>query len=706
MKGILDQVRVIDLSWGLAGPVATLLLAEAGADVVKVEPPDGDPFRVLSPPGFATWNRSKRSLVLDSWDGLHELLHEADVLVHALRPADAVSHGLDDASLRERHPGLIVSSILGYPLDGPDAERAGWDACVQARLGIMDEQAGHRAGPVLLRFPIASWGAAYLCAAGVLARLIARGRGLAGGGHAHTSLLQGALVTMTMHWARASTPTPSFAGGLPKGMAPSLYECGDGVWIHVMGIVHELPPLLDAIGALDPSVVEAARAAPTSSYYPDHNVLVLAFRTRSSREWCEELWRLDVPVLPAQRLGEILHDEQAKVNGYVVEVDDPELGLVTMAGPPLHCDPPMTVRGPAPRLGQHGATSGSGTFAGHRVDLASTDAPPVSGVAPLAGLKVLDCGSFLAGPFACMLLADLGADVIKLETTTGDPMRPVERVFAGCQRGKRSIALNLKEPASRPVLEALLGWADVVHHNLRMPAARKLGLDEDAVRAVNGAVVYCHTSAYGPLGPRADWPGFDQLFQAFSGWEAEGGGEGNPPMWHRMGMMDHQSALASLVATLLGVYRRDRTGEGQSVRASILGAACLTAGETVLRADGSTAPYALLDATQSRLIGGDEVDYGIVADTATVRVGLDGFEPAEEEIALDQMAAFFDDPDNQRTRLAVAYEHPTWGHLEQIGALWSFGDDLALALDTPPPTLGQHSEEILAELGLASRLGL
>ncbi len=152
---------------------------------------------------------------------------------------------------------------------------------------------------------------------------------------------------------------------------------------------------------------------------------------------------------------------------------------------------------------------------------------------------------------------------MKVEATSGDQMRHVQRVFAACQRGKRGVALDLKSPAARPALEALVGWADVVHHNLRMPAARRLGIDYDTVRSIDPEVVYCHTSSYGPEGPRADWPGYDQLFQACAGWEVLGGGEGNHPMWFRFGFMDHLCAMGSTVATLLAVYHRDRTGHGQ-----------------------------------------------------------------------------------------------------------------------------------------------
>jgi crotonobetainyl-CoA:carnitine CoA-transferase CaiB-like acyl-CoA transferase len=735
LSGILDGLRIVDLSRGLAGPVATLLLAEAGADVVKVEPPTGDPMRAHA--SFATWARSKRSVVLDltTDDGRHQLdslLATADVVVHSMRPSLALRHGLDDASLAERHPHLVASSVLGYPIDSPDAERPGHELLVQARLGLMDEQQGHRDGPVAIRFPVGNWGAAYLAAIGILARLIYRGR-TGRVGPAHTSVLQGALITLTMHWARAETPTPMLTAGLPKNMAPSLYECADGVWIHVMSMPNQVPLMVETVDALGEERVAAARAEPSASYFPDYNVMKLAFLQRPSSEWLAAFWDNDIAVLPAQPLGDILKDPQAIENGYVVEVADPVRGATRQAGTPFATTPPSAVRRPAPQLGEHtGELLDGGAIA--------TPRTPTSGAAPaepsylLSGIRVLDLGNFLAGPFAPMVLADLGADVIKLESTKGDQMRGVERVFAGCNRGKRSVAVDLKSAASRPIVEALVRQADVVTHNMRLPAARKLGIDYDSLRDVNPTMVFCHSSAYGPRGERCDWPGYDQLFQAFSGWEVEGGGEGNPPMWHRMGMMDHQNALGSVVAILLGLLHRDRTGEGQHVTSSILGGSALTASETLLLADGTTAPYARLDHEQTGLgpfwriypaadgwvalaavgerrqaaalnalgvTSADDIAAAIAAKT--MRDALSALEAAgvpAEEVRLDQMSAFLDSAANQQSRLAVSYPHATYGTFEQIGALWSLGD-VPLRLDLAPPALGQHTRDVLTEIGLS-----
>jgi crotonobetainyl-CoA:carnitine CoA-transferase CaiB-like acyl-CoA transferase len=708
---LLAGLRVVDLTNGIAGPVATLLLAEAGADVVKVERP-GNPDR--RQPGFSTWNRSKRSVVAAGDGSIDELLAGADVVVHEMGPAAAHQAGLDDATLAIRHPRLIVCSVLGWPANHPDADRPPDELLTMARLGVLDEQfAMRRDGPVFVRFPLGSWGAAYLAAIGVVARLWVRDR-TGRGGAAHTSLAQGALVPLGMLWSRVGRPTAGFTsiGGLSKtarGSQATVFECGDGLWIHLMGNP-----------ALSPGVAERLAAG---------DELAALLRTRPRDEWLAEFWAHDVPVQPALAFGAVLDDEQARTNGYVVEVDDLELGRVTMPGNPLSTTPPCLVRGPAPELGADGDTA---TLAAewHTPPVAVPPSPSGEGGLrwPLDGVKVLDLGAFLAGPYAPMLLADLGAEVVKVESTGGDGMRPVEWAFAGCQRGKRSVALDLKSPAARPALEALVRWADVVHLNLRMPAARRLGLGADHILAVNPRAVYCHTSSYGPIGDRADWPGFDQLFQALCGWEVLGAGEGNPPMWHRFGFMDHQCALASVVAVLLALRRRDATGEGQVVAASLLGSGLLTTGEAVRRADGTLTPVSRLDADQTGISPGRriiacrdgwvavaasdeaegtppvELPLGAAVLDRTVDELLAGCDSAgvpAERVREDQRDAFLDGEGNLAAGLVARYEHPDWGLLEQPGSMWWF-DDLALRIERPPPLLGEHTATVLAEVGVGA----
>jgi len=310
---------------------------------------------------------------------------------------------------------------------------------------------------------------------------------------------------------------------------------------------------------------------------------------------------------------------------------------------------------------------------------------------------------------------------VKLEATTGDAMRGGGSFF-GCQRGKRGLALDLKAPDARAALEAAIRWADVVHHNLRMPAARRLGLDADAVRAVNPDVVFCHTSSYGPTGPRADWPGYDQLFQAQCGWEVLGAGEGNPPMWHRFGFMDHQCAMSSALATVLALYHRDRIGTGQAVAASLLGAGVLTVSEIFKRSDGSLTPFPTLSSDQLtidegrrivRMVDGwvmlaaTEPDQlaslrgvqfeGRKVDDALADLAAVGV-PAER-VRLDNGRAFFESAANRAAGLVAEYDHVAWGHVVHPGALWWF-DDQDVRLDRAVPELGEHTVECLTEFGL------
>jgi len=723
--GILDGIRVVDMSSAIAGPVACMLLAEVGADVVKVE--TAQPGRDRAEPGFRTWNRSKRSVALDlsTEEGrrqLQQLLGAADVFVHALGPTAATAAGLDDASLATRHPNLIVTSVLSWPANHPDADRPVDETLAMARLGVFDEQpAWLREGPTFVRFPLGSWGAVYTAASGIVARLISRGRtGLAG--PAHTSLVQGALVPMGMHWARAETPAPALAAGMPKenrGSQATIFECSDGQWIHVMGNPMQVPRVAEFVSAYaDEGPVPFASTHPQIQWNNPASALVANFRAAPAREWLEELWANDVPVQPCLPFGAIFDDEQARINEYIVDFDDPIEGRVAMGGKPLTVSPAQAIRGPAPDHGAH-TTEVLAEWTGPS-SVPPGDASPTR--YPLEGVRVLDLGNYLAGPYAPQMLADLGADVVKLEAATGDAMRPVTWSFAGCQRGKRGLALDLKSPDSRPALEAAIRWADVVHHNLRMPAARRLGLDYESVRRIKPDIVFCHTSSYGPSGPRADWPGYDQLFQAQCGWEVAGAGTGNPPMWHRFGFMDHQCAMSSTVATLLALYHRDRTGEGQAVAGSLLGAGSLTVSETFRRTDGTLVPRPILDSLQTgvsagrRIVALDDGWIALAADepaqtAALADIELEGRKvddaladlaragvPAEA-VRAGQRDRFFDDPANRRARLVAEYTHAEWGKFEQPGALWYFGNQ-DVQLHRAPPALGEHTVEVLRTIGL------
>jgi crotonobetainyl-CoA:carnitine CoA-transferase CaiB-like acyl-CoA transferase len=201
-----------------------------------------------------------------------------------------------------------------------------------------------------------------------------------------------------------------------------------------------------------------------------------------------------------------------------------------------------------------------------------------------------------------------------------------------------------------------------------------------------------------------------------------GAGEGNTPMWHRFGFMDHQCALSSVVATLLALYHRDQTGEGTNVAGSLLGAGALTASETFVRADGTLAPYAGLDRDQTtvsegrRIVGLEDGWVAIAATTAdelaALRgVTLDGRKVADaladlaaagvpaEHVREDQRDPFFDDPANRAAGLVASYPHAEFGAMLQPGGFWHFGDQ-DVQLHLAPPALGEHTVECLTTLGV------
>lgn len=735
-KTALAGLRIVELAGTAAAALATLFLAEAGAEVIRVEPKGGDPLRRTAPGAFAVHNRSKASLVLDLADSagqaeLDRLLAGADVLVHE-HPAGAFGGLLDAARLSERFPHLIAGSIGSWPVGHPRAVTPVDEALVLAESGVFDEQPPiGREGPGFVRFRLGEGGAAYLTAIGILARLYRSGRNR--GGPVSTSLIQGAMTSMLMLWSRAEHSTPGLDDGYRRIVTATIFQCSDDLWIHVMSNPDAVPLMAAGLASLDEeSKAEANRTYHgTTGRMPNAGANAVIFRRHTQEEWLAELRANDIAVEPCLALGELYENEQARCNGYVVAVDDPVLGRTEQPGPPFSIEPPAQVRNPAPRL-DDGRGLAAEWSAQPRSAAPAAEQSGYHDALPLAGVKVLDLGSYLAGPLAPMVMGDLGAEVIKLEMPSGDAMRWVEWAFTGCQRGKRSLALDLKHPGAREVVERLVRWADVVHHNLRMPAARKLGIDYESLARINPDIIYCHVSSYGPVGPRKDWPGFDQMMQASCGWEYEGAGAGNPPTWFRFGMMDHQCALASAIATLIGLIQRREDGKGRAVAASLLGAGMMSLRETVRLADGSLTPYPMLDHDQlgtsperrlfacadgwimavteaegasARLAQAldagsiDEVAAGLgrmsVADALALvaRCGGSAVQALE-----NQRVPFLEDPANLASGLTTSCQHRTYGRLQQIGTLIHF-DDPAPVEGRPSPGLGEHSRAITAELG-------
>jgi crotonobetainyl-CoA:carnitine CoA-transferase CaiB-like acyl-CoA transferase len=377
---------------------------------------------------------------------------------------------------------------------------------------------------------------------------------------------------------------------------------------------------------------------------------------------------------------------------------------------------------------------------------------------PLEGVRVIDFGQYLAGPFGPMLLADLGADVIKVEPTRGDGMRgTVIGSFMGCQRGKRDIALDLKQPDGLRIARELVATADMVHHNMTLGTADRLGVGYQDCRAVKPDILYCNTFMYGPIGPLAFLGGLDPLGQAACGIEWEQGpvAAGNRPMWYRYGHGDVASAMPSVTALLIALYHRNRTGQGQSMWASLFHGSMLYTADSWLGADGAPSPRPTLDEEQlgldalyrlyetqdgwlqlaavrpehwpalCRVIGAENLleDPRFVGEADRVkhraeltvelarsfrddlavnwrRELMAAGVPAEVSVDTWDGETILFDEELVRLGLVAEYQHPLLGRVRQFGNLITFSDTPGKQ-ERATPMVGQHTREILAELGYA-----
>jgi crotonobetainyl-CoA:carnitine CoA-transferase CaiB-like acyl-CoA transferase len=375
---------------------------------------------------------------------------------------------------------------------------------------------------------------------------------------------------------------------------------------------------------------------------------------------------------------------------------------------------------------------------------------------PLEGIRVIDFGQFLAGPFGPMLLADLGADVIKVEPTRGDGMRgPVVGSFMGCQRGKRDIAIDLKHPRGRELALKLVASADMVHHNMTLGTADRLGVGYEDCRSVNPDILYCNNYMYGAYGPLAHMGGLDPLAQAASGIEWESGPVelGNPPLWYRYGHGDVAAAMPSALALLIALYHRNKGGGGQSMWMSLMHGGMLYTADSWLGPDGTPSPRPSLDARQlgfgplyrlyetsdgwlqiavmqeeqftalctavrrpqlatdqrfatasGRETNADalaqELEQAFLADLAiNWRKALDAAGvPCEVSVETWDGETFLFDDELVRLGLVAEYRHPLLGRVRQFGNLISFSDTPGKQ-ERATPMLGEHTREILGELG-------
>jgi crotonobetainyl-CoA:carnitine CoA-transferase CaiB-like acyl-CoA transferase len=795
MAGVLDGIFVLDLSWGIAGPMATMMLADHGAGVTKIEPPGGDPFR--SQLGYHAWNRGKRSAVLDLKDKsdlgtFRKLAARADVLVESFSPGVTERLGIDFETLSADNPRLVYCSITGYGRDNSSSDRPGYDALVAARCGLHWEQRGRvggsaahlsgkepfapdyevswdvqqgppREGPLFpaSRFP--SLGAAYAATTAISAAL--RAREVTGRGQwVETSLRQGALSAGVLAFGMAENlDAPAFLTWLGDSRSPKgIFEASDGRWVHqwpinprfvlAAGEGDELTATPDLGVREDPDRIGLG---PEELFVLHHYWEPMANTVKkfTADAWTAAAAEAGVCLQKVRSPEEGLSDPLLLADGCVAELEDLDLGAIRAVGITyqLGNSPAAVGEGQAP-VGRDTQVVRAEADAEWARPASATDTGAQLPAGPLDGIRVLDFGLAVAGPYGAQLLSDLGAEVIKINALH-DWYWHSNQLAMACNRGKRSIAVNLKHEDGREAIDKLIASADVIIHNMRYPAAVKLGIDYESLKDRYPRLVYCHTRGF-ERGPRVNLPGNDQTGACLAGveWEDGGCGRGGRPMWSLTNMGDTGNGYLAAIAICQALYEREKTGRGQWVETAIVNAQLLNTSHAVARPDGTRFERPELDAMQTGFSAGvrlyptadgwlclslvseghwqalgealelpelrssgrfasrqaraaadDEVAKAIehALSTRTVEDAFGVLDAAGVpcEISSDRAGIdLWNDPEALAREWIVKYPHPMVEEIGQVGLAFSFSDTPS-RIQGRPLLVGEDTREILRELG-------
>jgi crotonobetainyl-CoA:carnitine CoA-transferase CaiB-like acyl-CoA transferase len=737
-----------------------MLLADHGARVTRIEPPAGDPFAELS--GTRVWLRGKRRATLDLHDGADRevflaLSRRADVVIESFGPGVAAKLGIDHATLLAANPRLIHCSITGYGETGKHAHRPAYDALVAARTGQQFESRGPvgttigrlahaeilpgrvapdgctigaaRPGPLFSGVPWISLATFYNATVAINAALVAReitGRGQ----HVHTSMLQGALATTVGTWQRVERADRDgfnswvFDPRAPKGF----FQGSDGSWTHHWVALPRFILNAAEMDELEPGpALSAPRDAPLRlSPAPEgmpvlhafHDAMRDAVAKFPAEDWVRLAAQVGVPVQRVRSPEEALRDPEFERDGSVVEVDGMRMvghayGFEKVAAPPIRH---------AARRGEHTATVRAEAARGAAPEVVDGTHRPIS--SPLEGVAVLDLGLAVAGPFGTQLLSDLGATVIAVNSALFDGYFLQTCFGMSCNRGKQSIAIDLKHPDGLAVLHDLVRRADVLQHNMRYDAAERLHVDYESLKHVNPALIYCHTRGHDSS--RMLLPGNDQTAAALAGtsWMEGGVESGNMPIWPNTSLGDTGNGYLSAIAILQALYHRQRTGDGQFVHTSIVNAHLLNASMTWLAADGTPANRPVLDAIQTgwgdryrlhetadgwlcvALITAEHAsEFARLTDgdmkARTARAWFDVLDHAGipcEVADPDFVLSVFDDPELVEKGWVTSYEQALVGRMDVAGLLFDL-EATPGRVQGPPPAVGQDTRSVLSNLG-------
>jgi len=545
MAGVLEGIRVIDFGQYIAGPMAAMLLGDQGADVIRVDPPGGPRWDT---PANATWNRNKRSIVLDlkqpaDLETARKLIASADVVVENFRPGVMDRLGLGADAMTKANSRLIYCSLPGFGSDDPRAQVRAWEGVLGAATGA------YRAGkgrPVYTVIPYSSAYGAFLCAVTVAMALNERARsGI--GQRAEIPLFD---ATFSVIGARGllvngepeHEPAFNWSRQLP---------CKDDRWLMYVANNKRFQAFIQAIG-MDKWRDANLPPAELAQKFAD------VTRTRNAKEWEDFIAEVGSEGVICHSSAEWLQHPQALESKIIADYEDPVLGK--FRGPGINARlsaTPGSVRRPRPKLDEHRDAI--------LKDLAPASSLPAGETlrTALQGVKVVDLCIVLAGPTCGRTLAEFGADVIRIDS----PHTKTVLRHNDINRGKRSLLLDLKTKEGLEVFWKLVDQADVVLQNFRLGVAEKLGVGYEQVRARRPDIVYGSMNTFGHVGPYANRPGHEQIGQAVSGMQVRYGSA--KPATAPFAANDYGTGLMACYGVALALLHRRRTGQGQFVDSAL-----------------------------------------------------------------------------------------------------------------------------------------
>ena len=341
--------------------------------------------------------------------------------------------------------------------------------------------------------------------------------------------------------------------------------CGNVTFWNKLALAIERPELVS-----DARFEGAPWGVPSAHRQALKDLLQGIFATRPREEWIRILRENDIPCAPVLSRMEFIDHPQVDALAMRRAIDDPTLGATIQPGIAVGLElTPGEIAGPAPAVKDDPEVE---RWLAEPPARAPSDAPREGKFArgPLDGLLILDFCSYIAGSYGPMILGQMGADVIKIESLEGDAFRHFGFGFLGWNQGKRALSLDLGSPEGREMIHGLVRRADIVVENLRPGRMRRFGLDYQSLAAINPRLIYMSVNGFGNRGPEHNQPGFDPLLQARSGLMAAEGGHHHPPLYLTCAICDYGAAMLSAFGCVLALRAREQLGRGQLCETSLL----------------------------------------------------------------------------------------------------------------------------------------